>query len=260
MSKMVTFFIGAHQDDWQLFMTPTAYRDLINSSAKVVFIYTTAGDAGKGTRWWQARRAGALGSVQFAKRKPIEYLAPQTFNANGHQVPWYEIDNSRSYFLNVPDGNVNGSGFSATGFESLEKLYDDNRRLNSLDDQSEYHTFYCSWDNLKATIKSIIDFESVVEVRDHSWINFLDPTRTLHSDHTYTGKLIEETLSGNPKYRFAKYIGYPIKDMAENVSGTELIWKTGMYLTYNQLAFEMPDGEDHLSSSYLAWLFRQYRS
>ena len=45
-SQAVVFYIGAHQDDWQLFMSPQAYYDLIADNTRVVFIYTTAGDAG----------------------------------------------------------------------------------------------------------------------------------------------------------------------------------------------------------------------
>jgi LmbE family N-acetylglucosaminyl deacetylase len=42
----VAFYVGAHQDDWQLFMSPQAYYDLTTSGTRVVFIYTTFGEAG----------------------------------------------------------------------------------------------------------------------------------------------------------------------------------------------------------------------
>ncbi len=42
-------FVSAHPDDWQLFMNPNAYNSVKTPNEKVVFIHTTAGDAGQGT-------------------------------------------------------------------------------------------------------------------------------------------------------------------------------------------------------------------
>ena len=44
----VAFYFAAHEDDWQLFMSPNAYRDARSPSTKVVFVYLTAGDGGAG--------------------------------------------------------------------------------------------------------------------------------------------------------------------------------------------------------------------
>ena len=45
--QRVAFYFSAHQDDWQLFMNPSAFRDVLDG-AKCVFIHMTAGDAGLG--------------------------------------------------------------------------------------------------------------------------------------------------------------------------------------------------------------------
>ena len=45
----VSFYFAAHQDDWQLFMNPSAFQDVIGGAVKTVFIHVTAGDAGLGT-------------------------------------------------------------------------------------------------------------------------------------------------------------------------------------------------------------------
>ena len=44
----VSFYFAAHEDDWQLFMNPSAFQDVINGAAKTVFVHMTAGDAGRG--------------------------------------------------------------------------------------------------------------------------------------------------------------------------------------------------------------------
>jgi len=68
----VAFYFAAHEDDWQLFMSPNAYRDVQASSTKVVFVYLTAGDdgagignAGRSQPYYLARENGAKLSVMF---------------------------------------------------------------------------------------------------------------------------------------------------------------------------------------------------
>src|SRR4029079_13700308 len=45
----VSFYFAAHEDDWQLFMNPSAFQDVIGGAAKTVFVHVTAGDPGVGT-------------------------------------------------------------------------------------------------------------------------------------------------------------------------------------------------------------------
>jgi hypothetical protein len=255
----VTFYITAHQDDWQLFMSPQAYHDIINPNNKVIFIYTTAGDAGKGTTWWQARRAGALSSIQFAKRQKIEYILPTPIKINSHHIPCHIIGNTKSYFLSLPDGNHKGEGFPITNQQSLAKLKTAAiDSINALVDASNYQTQYNSWTDVVNTIKQIIETESATSPED-STVNFINPRTAQHSDHIYTGFSIEEALS-NSNYRQTKFYDYAIMDMEPNVFGDDLAYKTGMFLFYNQTAFEMPNGIDKLKSKYIKWLSRQYQS
>jgi hypothetical protein len=44
----VSVYFAAHEDDWQLFMNPSAFKDVIKDAAKTVFVHVTAGDAGAG--------------------------------------------------------------------------------------------------------------------------------------------------------------------------------------------------------------------
>ena len=63
--KTVTFYVVAHADDWQLFMNPDAFKDITMPDSKVVFIVTTAGDAGKEDNYWKAREEGMKSSIRF---------------------------------------------------------------------------------------------------------------------------------------------------------------------------------------------------
>src|SRR5215467_14693979 len=44
----VSFYFAAHEDDWQLFMNPSAFQDVIKGATRTVFVHLTAGDAGLG--------------------------------------------------------------------------------------------------------------------------------------------------------------------------------------------------------------------
>ncbi len=68
----VSFYFAAHEDDWQLFMNPGAFVDVLGGASKTVFVHVTAGDAGHGTdtigrRWpyYLARENGAKSAIQF---------------------------------------------------------------------------------------------------------------------------------------------------------------------------------------------------
>lgn len=260
-SHAVVFYVGAHQDDWQLFMSPQALTDLAAANTRVVFIYTTAGDAGEDNGWWQGRRDGALSSLQFALRQPIAPVTPESLSINGHPIPCYTIANTRSYSLGLPDGNKDGSGFPATGGQSLQLLQEG--RIASADvlvDQAEYETRYTSWQDLVITVKSILDHETADATETPSWVHILDPAVCVHSDHTYTGWLVRDALAEDTRYRQAMYEEYATPDKAANVTGIDLVLKSGLYLFYAQTAFERSGVEEHFDDWHLSFLLRQYRT
>src|SRR6185437_7900713 len=68
----VSFYFAAHEDDWQLFMNPSAFQDVLEGAAKTVFVHVTAGDAGLGTGdggrkrpYYLARENGAEDAIRF---------------------------------------------------------------------------------------------------------------------------------------------------------------------------------------------------
>src|SRR5215831_4221677 len=81
----VSFYFAAHEDDWQLFMNPSAFQDVINGAAKTVFVHLTAGDAGLGAGlggrrhpFYLARENGAEAAIRFmadADGAPAERVA-----------------------------------------------------------------------------------------------------------------------------------------------------------------------------------------
>src|SRR5262245_14744152 len=103
----VSFYFAAHEDDWQLFMNPSAFQDVMNGAAKTVFVHLTAGDAGlgvgKGGRkhpFYLARENGAEAAIRFmadAEATPGERIAaPMSFN--GHMIYRVSYLNTAGYF------------------------------------------------------------------------------------------------------------------------------------------------------------------
>ena len=108
----VSFYFAAHQDDWQLFMNPSAFRDVIGGAAKTVFIHVTAGDAGLGTGTGQrrhplylARDNGAEQAVRFMADADAEpgSSTGSTMPFNGHPIYRVGYRNTVSYFLRARD-------------------------------------------------------------------------------------------------------------------------------------------------------------
>lgn len=257
----VVFYIGAHQDDWQLFMSPQAYDDLIDDATKVVFIYTTAGDAGDDSRWGRGRSAGALSSIQYARHLRIETVPAELSEVNGHPIEAYTIANTRSYYLNLPDGNGDGKGFAATGHQGLEKLHQQQiPAIDALVEQSAYATQYSTWQDLVATVRAIVESEAPPSQYASIAVHILDPEACRHSDHLYTGMLVADALGADPRYQQAMYAEYATPDMPINVEGTDLVRKAGLYLFYAQTAFEWSGRLDHLDEWHLSFVPRQYRT
>ena len=61
----VDIIVGAHADDWQVFMGDVVV-ERIKSGRRPVFIYLTAGDHGRDAAYWRQREAAALQSTRIA--------------------------------------------------------------------------------------------------------------------------------------------------------------------------------------------------
>lgn len=234
----VSFYIIAHADDWQLFMQPNAFYDLVRPGSKVVFIVTTAGDAGLNETFWKAREEGMKSSVRFC-------LAPHTtltenagiFVACGHSIHHWSVNDSICYFLRLPDGGIGGNGFDSHHFKSLTKLFNGEiRTLSTVDKTAEYD----GWSDLSSTLEGIIAHE--IEPSASCRINFLNPDEKTncndHADHIATGKAIQNMKILN-SLRQALFPGYNAENDSGSLNANELFWKTGMLAAYEKSVFDL---------------------
>lgn len=230
--QKVIFYAVAHPDDWQLFMGIEAYRDIQDSSNKVVFIITTAGDAtfnnpSVNMKFALARENGVLNSVRFCSDMKSELDSSCRIKRgviNDHRILHYPYKNVVTYFLRLPDGCLS-AGYKG---QSLEYLYQ--HRIDALQSIDGQET-YSGWDDLVQTTRSIIQKE--LDGQTWSAINFPDFDERYnprdHPDHRYTGKIALEASAYFPYMNRVAYVDYDVAKRAINLSPEDISIKAGIF-------------------------------
>jgi hypothetical protein len=196
-------YVSAHPDDWQLFMNPNAYYDLQNAEDKVIFLHTTAGDAGSGTgnlSYYLAREEGSLRAIRFLcnainndLKQGVQMNHTQVI-VNGHIVLRYSYANAVAYFLRLPDGNYTGVGYPIHNHSSLKHLYEGSKpSISAIDNSTKYN----SGDDLINTIASIVNLEA--NAQGQVTFNIADTDATInpedHSDHINTSLIMQKAAN-----------------------------------------------------------------
>lgn len=261
-AQCVSFYFSAHQDDWQLFMNPSAFRDVIDGNTKSVFIHMTAGDAGLGSKnggrkypLYLAREHGAESAIRFMAdsddRQPAEQTA-SSMNCNGHPIHRVSYRNTVAYFLRVPDGNSAGSGYADTGYQSLKRLADGQiGTLAAIDGTTSYH----GWSDLLATLRAIIDFERGHARSVQLNIPELDPVINPndHSDHLMTAKAALDAAAGLTCARRLHHLGYASANLPENLGPQDRDMKCSVFAVTlaGVLAFDHPAAWRHYDQMFV---------
>jgi len=225
----VSFYFAAHEDDWQLFMNPSAFQDVIKRAAKTVFVHLTAGDAGLGTGFggrkhpfYLARENGAEAAIRFmadAEGAPADRVAGAMV-FNGHPIYRVSYRNTVGYFLRVPDGNASGAGYSETGFQSLKRLATgETDILRAVDGSTTYH----GWDDLVATLRAIIAYErgkaALAQVNVAETDTRINPND--HTDHLMTAKAALDAVKNLSCIRRVYYVDYASSRLPQNLDAQQ---------------------------------------
>jgi LmbE family N-acetylglucosaminyl deacetylase len=236
--QRVSFYFSAHEDDWQLFMNPSAFRD-VRDGVKTVFIHVTAGDGGLGTGnggrrhpYYLAREQGAQSAIRFMADAG-EYPAPAeptlaAMAVNGHAIRRVSYRDTVSYFMRLPDGSPDGGGYAETGHQSLQRLAGGEiATLTAI----EGTTAYQGWPDLVATVRAMIDFERGPATTADLHHPELDPALNPndHPDHVMTGKLALEAVTELSGMRLVHHLGYASGERPENLGGYERDMKCAVY-------------------------------
>ena len=236
--QRVSFYFSAHQDDWQLFMNPAAFKDVLDGDAKCIFVHMTAGDAGLGTNkggrkhaLYLARENGAEYAIRFmadADNRPPAEIVVSSVTFNSHPIRRVVYRNTVTYFLRLPDGSPEGTGYPATGYQSLKRLAEGKLGAFSAIDGT---TSYRGWTDLVTTLRSVIDFERGSARSIHLNIPEHDPAINPddHSDHFMTAKAALDASEELAGVRRIHYLGYASAKRPENLSGQDRDMKCAVY-------------------------------
>ncbi len=264
---MVSVFTVAHQDDWQLFMNPEAYRGMDEPQEKAVFIHVTAGDAGAGAGgepvpYYLAREEGALRAVRFmanaAEPKVGKGATMESaiVERGGHGVQRYAYANAVVYFLRLPDGNiVNGTVYTPHP-ESLTRLRSGEAATSGTVEQSAR---YEGWEDLVATLNAIVDSERVAGSGLKLHIAELDEGLNPldHPDHRATAFAMEDVAKLHPCAPVYRHIEYHTKTKPVNITGEDYMIDAG---TWAATASGLSDNHARATwePGHNAWIGRSY--
>lgn len=264
IAQSTDFYISAHPDDWQLFMNPNAYKSVKTAGNKVVFIHTTAGDAGKGiggNGYYLAREEGSLRAIRFMSNAENFGLGTdmnKTYvTINGHNILKFSYRNIVAYFLRLPDGNMAGDGFPLSGYPSLQKIYNGSLQNITAVDGS---TTYTSLGDLKKTIGNIVNTESQADLIS---FNIADTNESInpndHSDHLYSSKIIQDIALSfiNKSVKLNLYVDYHSGNLSKNLSDNDYLIEVG---TWGATTSGITDNNQNSTwePEHNSWLGRQY--
>lgn len=242
MYNRIAVYAVAHQDDWQLFMDPQISADINDLGCRTIIIHVTAGDAGDGRKYWRARELGAVSSLVFRiSGKANLQVVSKNITINEKKVFRVNVSHCGFYFLRLPDGGMYGDGFKQYRFQSLSKL-----RLNTIGEIAtvDSKNTFNSFKQVSGLINEIIKREQTANnIPDtHAiMLNFPEYDNSInpddHNDHLNCALLIADMeIYDSVKKR--AFVHYDIQHAADDLAGTDLFWKVGMFSVYHQTVLE----------------------
>jgi hypothetical protein len=247
ITKTLSVYIVAHQDDWQLFMGVNAFNDIeatiSDSTRKVVFIYVTAGDAGLHySDYSRSRERGAAESIHFvydskSQKNPPRKKTESAVISYGkdpdlhvRSIPVYRYRQTASYYLRIPEER------DKTGQTPLQNLR--NGKISSLstirNNPEPFGTTYANTQDIAETIRAII----LAETTDSTTVKILNAPDTNetenpndHPDHYQTGTLAQLAVIGLgfTQNLFEEYI---TDHKPENLSADDIVKETSVFVAY----------------------------
>ena len=250
--SIVTFYVSAHQDDWQLFRGEQAFVDLNTPDARIVFIYTTAGDDGRTDGWLEAREQGAIASIKHAIGSPDLSISTSIEKINGHPITTYSYGNTISYCLRLPDGMPNGSTP-----QSLKALHDGSISSSTAVDSS---TSYDGWDDFCTTLEVIVRQETAASSSPHPWINASDYDALLtlgdHSDHLLTATALRRFADSFCSR--AWWVSYDSMNRPVNLTDEACEHKKALFFAYANRVYELMPNNPPMQKEWDWWGARSY--
>ncbi len=250
----------AHADDDLAFINPDVYS-VIRAGASVRIVYLTTGDAGLGSAYWHLREEGAKAATAEMAGVANRWTR-SSLGADGYALLLDTLVGAHQVsivFMRLPDGNVDGSGWPDTHFQSLMKLWQGTIPTITSADGSTYTKA-----QLIATIAALVQQYSPDAVYTQDFLGTYGDGD--HSDHITTGYLTQRAARAVADLSplVLGYQGYPVHLLPPNVTGSLLVAKERAFEAYSRydshgcrpLAECFAPG--FFADTYGSWLLRQY--
>ena len=250
--------VVAHEDDDLLFLAPDLYTDL-RAGRRVRTIFVTAGDAGKGSTYWQRREEGARAAYAQMLGVANSWRFGNVSIA-GHRIRLVTLARRPAVslvFMRLPSGSPKGTGYARNGNESLQKLWTGAiSRLHAVDGSTSYTKA-----SLQETVTGLMASvrPDAIHTQDYQG-SYGDGD---HSDHHTVGYVTRAASArlANPHVLVA-YQGYGISNRPSNLSAGQTRIKQNAFLAYSAYDSEtcktLETCRKRYARKYYAWFSRQY--
>ncbi|GJN94214.1 hypothetical protein Rhopal_007288-T1 [Rhodotorula paludigena] len=250
-------YVIAHPDDDLLFQSPTLLDDVQGGDC-ITTVILTAGDSGTGLDYAESREAG--NQAAYAQMAGVDDSHTEFYATFGGQPVLIRTlvaaPQVQKVYFRLPDGNMDGSGFSATGFQSIRSLYFGT--IPSITNLPGDATF--TRDTLKEAIAQILAARQPDRVRTLDHLS--DYSAGDHADHLTAGRITSELVgSYAPAADFAGYMGYPVQNLAPTISqdSAEFAAKCDAFFAYTPFDYaECQSFAACAGRGESSWLQREY--
>jgi LmbE family N-acetylglucosaminyl deacetylase len=258
-----TMSVWAHYDDDLLFVG-SQISDAIAAGQCVRSVFLTAGDAGRGPDYSAGREHGIMRAYDVMRgAEPGEWVSfPATLATGAAVTVWHPADTDRIslVFFGLPDGNLYGQGYPASGEVSLAKLAAD--KIPALPTLSRSASL--TWSQIKGSVTELIAGFAPTTFLTHVPGSAHAYAKGDHADHAITGVLTRGAWqdAAVPGGQIFYAIGYQSASWPVNVTGEVLDRKVAAFGAYAQDDPVIAGCRDRASClavpRFGAWLQRQY--
>ena len=199
-----TMNVVAFEDDDILFLNTDIVHD-VQDGVCVRTVFVSAGDAGKAQSYWEGREAGS--KAAYAEMAGVSDAWTQAdAGITDHPMPVLTLTGQPTVslvFMRLPDGNGNGSGFTSTGNESLQKLWQgDISQIDAVDGSSSY-----SKQQLIDTLAALMTSFGPDTVRTQDFLgSYGDGDHSDHHSTAYFAKAASPHYAGS--HQLVGYLDY----------------------------------------------------
>jgi hypothetical protein len=243
-------------------MSPEHIHDLQKGDC-LRTVYLTAGDAGTTSAYWLGRQKGSEAAYDTMIGSGPSLWIERIVALNDHEYITLAAPkanpNISIIFVHLPDGNVDGNGFTRTHNESIERL--ESGAINSVhavDGQSSY-----TKQELINLLSNLMTFYQPTEIDTQTPINE-STVHADHPDHMATGRYVQTAYNNFLKTApnsvpISYYTGYPIDQMPPNIAGPDLSASSRVFYSYAQYDTHLCNSPARCANTpYEKWLKREY--